>query len=71
MNKTFAYVKPSAQSLGRIRSLRDVFAYVQTQVEGFAPASRERSVALTHLETAAMWAIKAITHNDPEAQIGE
>ena len=32
------------------------------------PVSRERSVALTHLETAAMWVTKSLTHGDPNVR---
>ena len=34
-----------------------------------SPKSREQSVALTELETTAMWAIKAVVCNDPESEV--
>jgi hypothetical protein len=34
-----------------------------------APASRERSIALTELEGSAMWAIKSVVCNDPESEV--
>lgn len=65
MKKTYAYHKPSAESLETIRQLRERFSLLHDAIERLCPASRERSVALTELETAAMWAIKAVVCNDP------
>ena len=63
--KTFAYHRPSDESGVKIRSLREGFSRLKEHVEAVSPVSRERSVALTELETAAMWAIKAVVANDP------
>jgi|TARA_R110000782_G_scaffold246009_1_gene332731 hypothetical protein len=35
------------------------------------PASRRRSVALTHIETASMFAVKAVFYNDENERIEE
>ncbi len=67
IKKTFAHHHPSEEGLGKIRILRVAFSQMQELIEGMAPSSRERSVALTHLETAAMWATKAVVLNDPES----
>lgn len=69
MLKSFAYHKPSEAGLKKITELRELFSNVQIEIERLAPSSRERSVALTNLETTAMWAIKSIVCNDPESQI--
>lgn len=69
MKKTYAYHKPSVVGLDKIRALRELFSQVHDQIESLCPNSRERSVALTNLETTAMWAIKAVVCNDPESEI--
>jgi hypothetical protein len=71
MNKTYAYHKPGDAGLDKIRELRALFSHVHGEIERLAPASRERSVALTNLETTAMWGIKAVVCNDPESVIAE
>lgn len=71
MEKTFAYHKPSEGGLDKIRTLRQAFSDIHNQIKELAPDSREKSVALTNLETTAMWAIKAVVCNDPESVIEE
>ena len=71
MLKTFAYHKPGEDGLSKIRELREAFSELHTKIESLAPASRERSVALTNLETTAMWAIKAVVVNDPASEAEE
>lgn len=71
MLKTFAYHKPGEGGLEKIRQLREAFSALHEKINELAPQSRERSVALTELETAAMWAIKAVVCNDPESVISE
>ena len=67
MKKTYAHHKPSEEGLARIRDLRSAFSEIHDLIERVVPSSRERSVALTELETAAMWAIKAVVLNDPNS----
>lgn len=69
IKKTYRYHKPSEDSILRIASLRKAFSDLHDCIEFTAPHSRERSVALTHLEDAAMWAIKAVVCNDPESVV--
>lgn len=69
IDKPFAYHKPSYVGLDRINHLREVFSSTKTAIELMCPQSRERSVAMTELETAAMWAIKAVVFNDPESEV--
>lgn len=69
MKKTYAYHKPGAMGLERIQVLRGAFSELHDLIEATAPISRERAVALTELETAAMWAIKAVVVNDAESEI--
>jgi len=67
--KTYAYHKPGAEGLEKIAKLRKAFSDLHDLIEETAPASREKSVALTNLETTAMWAIKAVVCNDPESVV--
>jgi hypothetical protein len=69
MKKTYAYHKPSVDGLTKISVLRQAFSKLHDLIEETAPNSRERSVALTNLETTAMWAIKAVVCNDPESEV--
>ena len=69
MKKTYAYHNPSEAGLDLIRTLREAFSELHDKIEAIAPQSRERSVALTELETSAMWAIKSVVCNDPESEV--
>lgn len=66
--KPFAYHKPSDDGLSKITQLRKYFSEGSKLITELCPASRERSVALTELETTAMWAIKAVVLNDPKSE---
>jgi hypothetical protein len=68
MDKTFAYHKPSQLGLEKITTLREHFSELKKDIETICPPSRERSVALTELETSAMWAIKSVVSNDPTSE---
>ena len=70
IDKPFAYHKPSDDGHERITKLRVAFSDVKARIEQLCPESRQRSVALTELETAAMWAIKAVVFNDPTSEVG-
>lgn len=69
MKKTYQYHKPSEAGLDKIKQLREAFSNLHDLIEEVAPHSRERSVALTELETTAMWAIKSVVCNDPESVV--
>jgi hypothetical protein len=69
IDKPFAYHKPSDEGLFKINNLREQFSTLKGLIEATCPASRERSVAITELETAAMWAIKAVVFNDPASEV--
>lgn len=69
MKKTYAYHKPSDEGLEKIKRLREAFSTLHDLIVEVSPASREQSVALTKLETAAMWSIKAIVCNDPASVV--
>lgn len=71
IEKAFAYHKPSEEGLERITHLRGLFSDMAQVIKEIAPDSREKSVALTHLETTAMWAIKAVVCNDPKSEVSQ
>lgn len=59
----FGYFKPAEDMLPVIQEVRDAY----TSLHKFLltlPASRQRSIAITELETSAMWAIKGLVLND-------
>ena len=69
IDKPFAYHKPSPDGFSRITALRGGFSALKAMIENECPESRQRSVALTELETSAMWAIKAVVFNDPDSEV--
>jgi len=69
IDKPFAYHKPSSNGLKRITNLRMIFSQVKAAIDFNCPMSRERSIATTELETAAMWAIKAVVFNDKDSEV--
>lgn len=62
----FGYFKPADEMLPLIQETRDAYTAVHKFLMTL-PASRERSVAITELETSAMWAIKGLVLNDPKS----
>jgi hypothetical protein len=71
IDKPFAYHHPSVDGLQRITALREAFSVVKAAIEAQCPESRQRSVAITELETSAMWAIKAVVFNDPLSEVDD
>lgn len=69
IDKPFAYHKPSDAGMAKINDIRHTFSNTKRIIEETCPESRQRSVALTELETAAMWAIKAVVFNDPTSEV--
>jgi hypothetical protein len=69
IDKPFAYHKPSDDGMKKITELRAAFSQVKRVIEATCPPSRQTSVAITELETAAMWAIKAVVFNDPKSEV--
>ena len=59
----FGYFKPSDDMLPKIQEVRDAYTTLHKHILTL-PASRERAVAITELETSAMWAIKGLVLND-------
>ena len=71
IDKPYAYHKPSDDGLIRITRLREAYSNLQRALEETCPPSRHRAVAITELETSAMWAIKAVVFNDPASEAND
>lgn len=69
IDKPYAYHKPSEDGFARITRLRDAYSGLQRVIDETCPASRQKSVAITELETSAMWAIKSVVFNDPASEV--
>jgi len=69
MLKTYAHHTPPESAIPAIYDLRSGFSAVQELIERSVPNVRERAVAITYLETAAMWAIKALVVHNPESKV--
>jgi len=59
----FGYFKPADSMLPLIQETRDAYSAVHKFLLSL-PASRQRAIAITELETSAMWAIKGLVLND-------
>jgi hypothetical protein len=59
----FGYFKPAESMLPLIQEVREAYTALHKFILTL-PASRQRSVAITELETSAMWAIKGLVLND-------
>lgn len=62
----FTYHAPSMEEANRIEYLRERFKNLAHQLTQHCVASRELSLALTHLEQCNMWANAAIVRNKIE-----
>jgi hypothetical protein len=69
IDKPYAYHKPSDKGFERITKLREAFSNMQKLIDEVCPDSRHKSVAITNLETTAMWAIKAVVFNDKDSVV--
>lgn len=65
--KSFEHHVPGPDAILVIESLRHEYSALAQRIE-LLPPSRERSIAMTELETSAMWAIKAAVFADPESK---
>lgn len=59
----FGYFKPAEAMLPLIQSTREAYTTLHKFLLSL-PESRQRSIAITELETSAMWAIKGLVLND-------
>jgi len=59
----FGYFKPAEAMLPLIQEVREEYSALHKFLLSL-PASRQQSIAITELETSAMWAIKGLVLND-------
>ena len=65
VHRSLTNVTPTPDGIARIEELRAVARSLASAVILRCPPSRERSLALTHLEDCAMWAVKSIVLEAP------
>lgn len=63
VSERFSSFPITEEAQGKIQKLREAFTAVETAVGANCPAGRLLSIALTDLESAAMFAIKSIAHD--------
>lgn len=56
--------KLTLDQLSRIEKVREAAKVFYESISDNCPGSREKSLAFTNIEEAAMWANKAISHNE-------
>ncbi len=60
----FTYHQPKSDQTTRYEMIRQHAHGLATLINNHAPDSREKSLAITHLEDAVMWANAAIARNE-------
>ena len=60
----FTYHAPKDGQAERYQKIRDSALYVANLINAECPESREKSLAMTHLEDAVMWANAAIARHE-------
>ena len=63
----FRCYQPGTQAAVEIKMQRDFFAVVAERINQNTPPGRYRTLALTALEEACHWAVKALIFTDPQA----
>lgn len=58
--RSLTNVAPGADQIKRIEHVRETAKMLLSDIAHKCPGSRERSLALTHLEETVMWAVKSI-----------
>ncbi len=64
LSRIFAYHAPTAEQADRYGTLRDQARTMAMQIEILCPDSREKSLAITKLREATMWANASIACNE-------
>lgn len=65
--KVFAYHAPSEAMRGNIKVVKAAYSRLLSTINGMCPDSRDKSLAITHLEDSAMRAVRSMVMNDPES----
>lgn len=64
LDNAFTYHTPKGQQPQKYQHLRDAAKELATMICHYSPPSRERSLAITKLEEAIMWANAGIARNE-------
>ncbi|WP_085523856.1 Acb2/Tad1 domain-containing protein [Tuberibacillus sp. Marseille-P3662] len=64
IENTFTYHKPDDEQIVKYQTLRTNFKHTAYQIDTLCPDSREKSLAMTKLEEAVMWANASIARNE-------
>jgi hypothetical protein len=64
INNRFTYHSPKEGQTDRYEDLRDVGKAMALEINRHCPDSREKSLAITKVEEAVMWANAAIARNE-------
>lgn len=64
INKAFTYHPPKPGQPERYTKIRDTAKELAELIEESCPVSREKSLAMTKIEEAVMWANAAIARNE-------
>ena len=67
IENTFTYHKPFGGQPARYEALRCEARELALHIQDFCPESREKSLALTSLQQAIMWANASIAINEKES----
>jgi hypothetical protein len=70
LQRSLTNVTPTPEQIERIETIRAAAKVLGLSICRNAPNSRERSLALTHLEDCAMWAVKSIVLELGDAETG-
>jgi hypothetical protein len=71
LHNRFSYHPATPDTAESYAHLRQMFEALALAVDGQAPDSREKSLAITHLEDALMWANKAIAMTTPVDDVND
>jgi len=63
--RAYSHLIISSESMRTINRINEAFSALQDLIEESVPDGRERSVAITDLESASMWATRATLLSDP------
>lgn len=66
LDNTYTYHAPIGNQVGRYEQIRNSAKALAIVISQSCPDSREKSLALTNLEQAVMWANASIARNEPE-----
>jgi hypothetical protein len=66
LNNRFTYHPPRDNQVGSYVQVRNAGKVLAELINQLAPDSREKSLAITRVEEAVMWANAAIARNDDE-----